>query len=942
MALGVERVEGRKLAEGSGRRSDVLALLVRSLLLAVLGLVVGVGAEPGVQLDPGLGERVVRQQRSVGQHVEGVLAPQLVDQVSQREPVALEFAHLLFGVADRSGIGLDLLDPLPGLVAFAAVLVDLPLEVVERLLVRRSDARLVGLEPRGQPLPTFARQRGGEAGEEAREQNVAVLGDVGQESSGELLTARRAENQARLAGDWPGRVVVARPVIHAPGRELPPEHRDRAQEHPRGLDVPIQHLHRIGVEVQVVRLRRGQDEHHRVAGPAARAPDALEVVGRRRGDAAQHRRRQVADVDPHLERGGGDQQVGCLRILGGRATQEPALQLGAVRAAEQPRVLSGEDPRCAASAVDGGVVAGHRLDPLQAGRRSERPGDLPFRLLRLREGDVEDPAAMPRLHRSDGSGQREGLGGQTPDVDPGRAPDARQHTRLGQRAQGLAVDARQGVRPRLGPVQAAADPIAEPAGVGAAPERGLEDVSLGAGADETDPLGARAHRAHVRVLALVQQVAVAVGLGVALEEGVVDCAHVAHPVQQTAKEVGGVRLGVRLALLPVPATEAGGRALDAVRIDADGRCRRLLEAAADAGGHAELPRELPAEALAQDPPDALVLALAGGLDVAQVLGQLSQVVGQERGEVSQVAQRRAPVVLEGLGSLVQGQRVVCFDHGLHGGPQVNAEGAAAEEARAVAGVLHRVGEGEELLVVVERALEELGDRHGREAGGPGADDGQGVVGAAGRATGREALVLPVLFQGPLDQHGTAARLALAVGGHGAVQGGRVGVQPVHQLRGAVLPGEGAGPHEARVAVALHPRLTHYPGRQRDPSLLAVALGAHGSDAVDAALPAVGLRGVEPVGLGLAGDVGPPGEADGQQRAVLLVGQRPEQAGEFAAPQLHLNREERTESSPDLAPGVAHEGQEAGQQPQPGGRRDVQPPRHPLDQRGVHGIERRRV
>ena len=417
-----------------------------------------------------------------------------------------------------------------------------------------------------------------------------------------------------------------------------------------------------------------------------------------------------------------------------------------------------------------------------------------------------------------------------------------------------------------------------------------------------------------------------------------DRPHVAHPVQQPPEEVRRVGLGVCLALLAVPGREARRRAIEASRVDEHGGGGRLLEAAANGCGHAELAGELPAQALPEDPPDPLVLALAPGLHVAQVLRQLAEVVGQEGGEVGQVAQLRAPVVLEGLGRLVQGQRIAGVDHCLHGGAQVDPEGAPAEEAGAVAGVLHRVGERQELLVVVERALEELADGDRRQARRTGAHDGQRVVRATGGAAGREPLVAPVLLRGDLQQNRPAARRAFTVGGHRAVQARLVRVEPVHQLGRPLLLVQRARPDEAGVAVVLEPGLPHGAGGDRDPALVPVGLGAHRSDAVDAALTAVGLRCVQTFRLGLAGHVGPPGEAGRQQRAVSLVRERPQQAGELAGPELDLHGQQGAGGPALVALRVADQGQEAGEQEPPDGHRELVPLRHAIGQGLVYGLE----
>ena len=105
----------------------------------------------------------------------------------------------------------------------------------------------------------------------------------------------------------------------------------------------------------------------------------------------------------------------------------------------------------------------------------------------------------------------------------------------------------------------------------------------------------------------------------------------------------------------------------------------------------------------------------------------------------------APVGEQPVGELVQPDDAgrLGLQHGLDGGSQVEAVGASAEEAGPMAGVLHPVGEGQQLLVPVERRLVQVADDDRRQAGRLGADERQGKVGLAGRAAVR------VLRAGPL-------------------------------------------------------------------------------------------------------------------------------------------------------------------------------------------------
>ena len=110
---------------------------------------------------------------------------------------------------------------------------------------------------------------------------------------------------------------------------------------------------------------------------------------------------------------------------------------------------------------------------------------------------------------------------------------------------------------------------------------------------------------------------------------------------------------------------------------------------------------------------------------------------QEVRDVEAVALRGAPLVFKRLGQLRQGQllarRRSCCDGLRQRRPQVQAPGAGSQKAGAVRGVLHRVRERDELLVLVEATAEQLAHHHRRQAGGLRAHDGQRPVPPAIRA-----------------------------------------------------------------------------------------------------------------------------------------------------------------------------------------------------------------
>ena len=109
------------------------------------------------------------------------------------------------------------------------------------------------------------------------------------------------EHRFELAGQRQ-RIEAARdPAIEAVGQKLAAQDGGRIEVAARGIHLPLQHLARVGEEIEVVGCARHKRAHHGIAVAAASAADALQVVrwfGRHRG---QQHRGEIADVDAHLQ-----------------------------------------------------------------------------------------------------------------------------------------------------------------------------------------------------------------------------------------------------------------------------------------------------------------------------------------------------------------------------------------------------------------------------------------------------------------------------------------------------------------------------------------------------------------------------------------------------------------------------------------------------------------
>ena len=220
-----------------------------------------------------------------------------------------------------------------------------------------------------------------------------------------------------------------------------------------------------------------------------------------------------------------------------------------------------------------------------------------------------------------------------------------------------------------------------------------------------------------------------------------------------------------------------------VHLQAGGRAAH--ERAPHPAAHAQVEQHLVAHAVGH----ALHEKLAGGAP-AELAALEHVLVGAPPGGVGRdeaphealPAQAAQPVVGKAPAKGAQVLPLAAFRQiGAHGAAQGEAPRAPREEGGAVRGVLHVVGEGEGVVVVVEVRAEELREGHLAGCGGALAHQGEAAVGppaARARVAGRAALTVALGHQGG-HLHGQGRRAALRAGV-------RPGLPPLAHLDAAAL------------------------------------------------------------------------------------------------------------------------------------------------------------
>ena len=219
------------------------------------------------------------------------------------------------------------------------------------------------------------------------------------------------------------------------------------------------------------------------------------------------------------------------------------------------------------------------------------------------------------------------------------------------------------------------------------------------------------------------------------------------------------------------AQQGGQQSVDGLGIDTCGQRSGLLHRRAQAGAVAEFSGHLPAQAITHQAQQGAVCIQAGLVLLLQGIpfAQPFEVVWDEGGgKVHRVGEALLPVADQALLQLIQSHWPGMLQLGLlHGGGEGGAEGGAVgaggNEAGAVGSVLHRIAEGQQLLVAVEGRRKQGGAPGAGEVGGRQTDQQQALLGAALRAIAADVgMVVVVLIAAIGDVNGQQVA-ALAVG-----------------------------------------------------------------------------------------------------------------------------------------------------------------------------------
>ena len=160
------------------------------------------------------------------------------------------------------------------------------------------------------------------------------------------------EHRLELARQRQGIEATSHPAIEAVGEQLAAQDGGGIEIAAGRIHLPLQHLARIGKEVEVVGGSCDQGAHQGVAVAAASPADALQVVGRLRRNGGKQHGGEIADVDAHLQGGGGREQVGIAAVF---TADELGFEPLAIGPLQQTGVLAGHDAVHLAAAVEAAI-----------------------------------------------------------------------------------------------------------------------------------------------------------------------------------------------------------------------------------------------------------------------------------------------------------------------------------------------------------------------------------------------------------------------------------------------------------------------------------------------------------------------------------------------------------------------------------------------------------
>ena len=343
----VEAVFRGELGQRRLRRALVLQRIERDV--TALARLVDTTAAPqhGLQLHPGFRKGVVRNQPVVGHRAEQVARVDFLDELEELVALSQQLVDFRLGRLVL-WLLLELLDRLVELVLALLVAAPLLLQLGQRLHQAAAQAiRLaLALHEIQQPRPHHFIHIAVEQLHEAVEESLLVGQHMVDEQVGEAVELARLHHVQRLRGLVRQCVMAAQtchPVVHAVGEQLPAQHLGRLQEDARRRHFASNHLLGLGKEVEVVRaVAISQGGGHRVAVATPRPAHPLQKTRLVRRHRAQQHRRQAADVHAHLQRRRCGEQV---FVPGARLlVLEAVLQRLSFRALQQACVLGRDHP----------------------------------------------------------------------------------------------------------------------------------------------------------------------------------------------------------------------------------------------------------------------------------------------------------------------------------------------------------------------------------------------------------------------------------------------------------------------------------------------------------------------------------------------------------------------------------------------------------------------
>ena len=621
-------------------------------------------------------------------------------------------------------------------------------------LRRAAFAKEKGMQMGARLLVHDIPEKGREAGEDFR----GVAFDIIQKVIGKGRAAlpfraaallHRIQDLAQLGGHISLRANAGiHPAVHAVGGQL-------AFQHGRGIEkdagrghMPAHHQQGIGIKIEVVRPRSGNGDVEGVAVRAARAADTLQVVGLRRRDGTLDCGGKIADINPHFQRRRTGKEVvvpgGARRVL----ALERLFDFFAYLAGQQTGMFGGKQPDDVAGAVQVAVKVVFRLcRSVMASATAQAGRALPeFRLV---SGNENLLTALITAQARHTGGKAQAVPGKPPDGSSVVQSKSPQHAFPAKQFHGLVqhISCVRLARPqqlRKDPER----PLLAPGRARGLPER--FKVFHPADRQKAGALVARTESRHIGNPA--QSVQIAPVVEQRLEKRMHERRAAVPQMMQKADQKGGAlrygALAQAVAQIVQHHLQRCRNLTYPCRWDMGDGAARALRRAAYAAGKGMRCHNFPGQTPVH------VFGQGGMFGQSSLSAQVFVIVPpfhvgmNEGGNVGGQRQTPTPVIGKYLGKILQQGRFVAGAQGLrHGRAQRGGKGTRPEKTRSVGRVLHIVGKGDELFVVVAGRAKENGNNRACETGGATAEDQPGIARPA------EGAVRAVV--GTFQQHGHA-------------------------------------------------------------------------------------------------------------------------------------------------------------------------------------------